>query len=389
MTRSSYQRGHVSDPIRTRSGIVFEIRYRVRIGDGSWKHKSERLHGLEGKKAARSVLEERLREASVEVVSAKDLTSQAFVDQFWMSYLDRIAAKPSTRKSYGSILKHFLPSLGQLQLAQVTPLHIEQAVQARNKKVGAKTLLNELGLLQSIFSLAVENDLDDRSPVRSKHNPKVTHTEKSIWTPEEIRNILAGLPEQHRAVFTCGALTGLRVGELLALTWANVSFDDRTIKVQNSLWNGLIVRPKTESSVRILYVGPLLMNVLREHRGRSVHHGPTDLVFCKPDGQAWNSDVLRKDVLYRVLDRLHIPRPARNSGFHRFRHSAGSFVNARTGNLKLAQKLLATVAMRRQRTSTRTRRPTRTERQRWQSSRRFSVNLFVMFVKIRTTRALR
>jgi hypothetical protein len=176
---------------------------------------------------------------------------------------------------------------------------------------------------------------------------------------------------------------------LLALTWANVSFDDRTIKVQNSLWNGLIVRPKTESSVRILYVGPLLMNVLREHRGRSVHHGPTDLVFCKPDGQAWNSDVLRKDVLYRVLDRLHIPRPARNSGFHRFRHSAGSFVNARTGNLKLAQKLLATVAMRRQRTSTRTRRPTRTERQRWQSSRRFSVNLFVMFVKIRTTRALR
>jgi hypothetical protein len=176
MTRSSYQRGHVSDPIRTRSGIVFEIRYRVRIGDGSWKHKSERLHGLEGKKAARSVLEERLREASVEVVPAKDLTSQAFVDQFWMSYLDRIAAKPSTRKSYGSILKHFLPSLGQLQLARVTPLHIEQAVQARNKKVGAKTLLNELGLLQSIFSLAVENDLVDRSPVRSKHKPKVTHT---------------------------------------------------------------------------------------------------------------------------------------------------------------------------------------------------------------------
>lgn len=46
----------------------------------------------------------------------------------------------------------------------------------------AKTLLNEVGLLQSIFSLAVENDLLDRSPVRSKHKPKVVRSEKPIWT---------------------------------------------------------------------------------------------------------------------------------------------------------------------------------------------------------------
>jgi integrase len=31
---------------------------------------------------------------------------------------------------------------------------------------------------------------------------------------------------------------------------------------------------------------------------------------------------------------------ARNAGFHRFRHSVGTFVNAETGNIKLAQKLL-------------------------------------------------
>lgn len=82
------------------------------------------------------------------------------------------------------------------------------------------------------------------------------------------------------------------------------------------------------------------MNVLREHRASSTHRAPTDLVFCKPDGQAWHPDVLRRDVLYPVLDRVQIQRPARSSGFHRFRHSAGSFVNSETGNLKLTQKLL-------------------------------------------------
>ena len=59
MARPSFQRGYVSDPIRTRTGIVFVIRYRLRSGDGRWKHKSENLHGLENKKAARAVLQQR------------------------------------------------------------------------------------------------------------------------------------------------------------------------------------------------------------------------------------------------------------------------------------------------------------------------------------------
>jgi integrase len=63
-------------------------------------------------------------------------------------------------------------------------------------------------------------------------------------------------------------------------------------------------------------------------------------VFCKPNGATLHPDVLRKDVLYPILDRLGIPRQPRSSGFHRFRHSVGSFVNAQTGNLKLAQKFL-------------------------------------------------
>src|SRR5262245_25522946 len=51
-------------------------------------------------------------------------------------------------------------------------------------------------------------------------------------------------------------------------------------------------------------------------------------------------DVMRKDVLYSILDRSGIPREPRKSGFHTFRHSAASFVNSQTGNIKLAQKML-------------------------------------------------
>ena len=61
---------------------------------------------------------------------------------------------------------------------------------------------------------------------------------------------------------------------------------------------------------------------------------------AKTDGSSWNPDVSRRDVLYPVFDRLNIDRPTRSAGFHRFRHSAASIINAVTGNMKLAQKQL-------------------------------------------------
>ena len=72
----------------------------------------------------------------------------------------------------------------------------------------------------------------------------------------------------------------------------------------------------------------------------SVGLGPEDFVFCKPDGTALHPDVVRKDVLYPALDRLGIKRTARDSGFHAFRHAAATLINARTGDMKLAQRLL-------------------------------------------------
>ena len=60
----------------------------------------------------------------------------------------------------------------------------------------------------------------------------------------------------------------------------------------------------------------------------------------QPDGSPLDPDVLRKDVLYPILDRLGVPREKGASGFHTFRHSAASIVNEQTGNLKLAQKFL-------------------------------------------------
>lgn len=342
MTRQSYQQGYVSDPIRTRRGLVFRIRYRLRTADGTWMHKSETLENLSGKKAARAVLDQRIRESQNRPAAAVDYTVQHIIDTLWRPYLERKQVKPSTKRSYDCELRvHILPAIGAVRITDVAPLHIEQLLQSRLKGGSSpKTVRNLVGLLQSIFSLAVDNDLIARSPVRDRHKPRVTRSEKPVWSPEQLKLIVDSVPKTHRSLFVCAMLTGARLGELLALQWRHVDLQSQTLEIRQSLWEGELVAPKTEGSVRVIYFGPSLLSALRAQKQNSNHNAPDDFVFCKEDGSSLNPDVLRRDVLYPTLDRLGIARNSRAAGFHTFRHSAATIVNQRTGNLKLVQKLL-------------------------------------------------
>ncbi len=342
MTRKSFQEGYVSDAVRNRHGVAYVIRYRLRLADGKWKHRSETVYGLSGKKAAKEVLRQRLRDASTRVPEAAEITIRDFVEAYWKPYLDRRGVKPSTRQNYECALeRHILPGLGDLYLAEVAPLHIETLVQAKLKTgLSAKSVRNLVGLAQGIFSLAVDNDLIVRSPVRGKHKPRVQRREKPVWTAIQVGLILGAVPREHLALFVCAALTGARLGELLGLQWKHVDFKSRTLRIQQSLWHRQLVSPKTSGSNRTVPFGDGLAQPLADHHQNAGHRQPEDFVFCRRDGATLNPDVLRKDVLYPTLDRLGIPRASGSSGFHTFRHSVASFINSQTGNLKLAQKLL-------------------------------------------------
>jgi integrase len=349
MTRRSYQKGYVSPPIQTRQGIIFKIRYRVRMADGKWKHKAETIRGVVGRKAARAVLDRRIREATPAREEAADLTFNSFIEKYWRPYLDRRNVKPSTRTSYESALTvHVLPVLGAMRIGDIIPLHIENLLQDRLRTgLSCKTVRNLVGLLQGIFSLAEDNDLIVKSPVRNKHKPSVHRREKPIWTASQVRSIVEAVPVAHRALFATAALTGARLGELLALQWRHIDVAGRKLRIDQSLWRNQLFSPKTVGSVRTIHFGNGLARVLAEHTRKAHGKNADDFVFAKQDGTPLHPDVLRKDVLYPALDRLGIPRTSGASGFHTFRHSAASFINAQTGNLKLAQKLLghATIDM--------------------------------------------
>ncbi len=139
--------------------------------------------------------------------------------------------------------------------------------------------------------------------------------------------IVGAVQGAYRALFVLAALTGARMGEILALKWENIDFESRALRIKHGLWRKQLLSPKTPKSAHPIPFGGALGQALSEHLKNTQYKGPTDFVFCKKDGTPLNPDVLRKDILYPVLDRLGILREKGTSGFHKFRHSAASIIN--------------------------------------------------------------
>ena len=90
-------------------------------------------------------------------------------------------------------------------------------------------------------------------------------------TPEQARTLLVAVrSDPLEALYRVALSLGLRRGEVLALRWEDIDFDQRELHVRGSARrvSGILRRrvPKTASSIRTLPVPALIADVLRQHR---------------------------------------------------------------------------------------------------------------------------
>jgi len=348
MIRRSFQKGHISKRKTKNHGVVYDIRFRVRSPEGKWKQRCETLNALgEGKVArakAEEILEFRLREANPAngIVIPSNMTFRQFADSQWQQYLDRKAVKPSTRASYRTYLnKHIMPVFGEFKLSDITPLHVGELLSKKHTEgLSARSVHHLYRLLDTMFHLAADNDLVQRSPVRKNHKPDFPKANKVAWTPDQVRRIIANSPPRYQALVGTAALLGARIGEILGLQWNQVDFENREIRISQSLWRGKIQTPKTEQSVRVLPICDHLLHTLAKHMEQSLHTAPENFVFCHSDGRPFDPDVLRNDVLYPAIKAAGLAREKRSHGWHAFRHTASTLIYQSTGDLKAARMYL-------------------------------------------------
>lgn|SRR5579864_2112533 len=127
-----------------------------------------------------------------------------------------------------------------------------------------------------------------------------TAYQEAYQRPDEIKALLSELEDPFRTMVFLAAPTGLRVSELLALKWHDISFEAQEIRLSRAIVDGVVGGMKTEASRKPIPLPSALAEVLMDWRSRSPYPRNEDWVFASPEksGQLpyWPDSALRRAV---------------------------------------------------------------------------------------------
>jgi len=220
-------------------GIQYIISYKDETG--KWKQKSKQ--GFKGKKEAKAAADKALDALKKQIIDQEDLNQEyqgiTFVE-FFNVYLDheKLYREENTieMKEYAS--KKF-ESLNKLKLEDIKNMHIQKCVDSMVKdKLSLQTIKNYLSMLKALFNSAIdEYNILKINPVKKIKLPEAKkQTEKRALTQSEFQNLLSKIEDYKLYVITLIAgSSGLRIGEILGLSWCDFDRINMTLTVRKQL----------------------------------------------------------------------------------------------------------------------------------------------------------
>ncbi|HDT6577495.1 site-specific integrase [Bacillus cereus group sp. BfR-BA-01489] len=305
---------------------------RVRQFDGTQKQVKRR--GFKTKKEA--------REAEAKMLVEKETNSSLTFAQVADSYFDwycqrRKQSSITTVKN--TIYLHLITEFGRMKIDRITA---KQIMNYQNKIIhtySADSLKRIHTVLSAIFNFAIKFYGLTGNPARIAGNFEVESNKRmNFWQFEEFKQFIEVVDDpMYKAFFSTLYYSGARKGELLALTWNDINFDEKSININKTEYNRQITKPKTKSSNRIVMLSSHVMNLLITLKNASMKKSPvkTDYVVF---GEFYNS------IATTTLDKRYL-KYINLSGvkkilLHEFRHSHASYlINKGVTPLVVAQRL--------------------------------------------------
>lgn len=246
--------------------------------------------------------------------------------------------KPSVqRQKLGHLNRYLLPAFGEMTLSQIGQEQAQELVSQLSKRMKRHSVLNIIGTFSGILRSArkwgyvvgpfVRADLDlptDTQPIVRRR-----------FTPEQVRSIIDAAEGKTRAMLATIAMTGMRPGELLALTVESIDFDARQINVMHTVYKGQLLTPKSSASAAAVPMPEPLVDVLLAYL-EQWEANPQGLLFPNALGRPFNLTRFTVKRLWPLLDRLGMPR----CGMHAFRRTLATHMLASGASPKDVQKQL-------------------------------------------------
>ena len=186
-------------------------------------------------------------------------------------------------------------------------------------------------ILAGTFALALRRGIVTRSPIDGlapSERPKQRNAKRvAVLDAETIsRLVAAGTSKRWRAAIGLASYAGLRLGEIRALTWADVDREAGTVTVRRSMLpDGTPKAPKTAAGARTLPMLPALRRLLVDWQVRSPHTRPDDLVIGTADGKPVAERNLRR-ALDDAKEAAGLDGTKERLSWHSLRHSFASLL---------------------------------------------------------------
>lgn len=237
------------------------------------------------------------KEYEADFLAKKNGSSDMTVASLYSLYMEdcKSRLKPTTYSNKKFLFeRHVLPYLGNLPADQVGPAQVRKwqntllaATQDGSGKSYSPTYLKTVNnQLSALFNFGAKYYGLKTNPCRLAGSiGKKKANSMQFWTTEEFNRFLDAVSDRPKSVVMFSLLywTGMRSGEMLALTPSDFDFEANTVSITKNYarHNGedLILEPKTPKSRRTITLSPALSWMVRQYISLQYDLPPTARIF--------------------------------------------------------------------------------------------------------------
>ena len=265
------------------------------------------------------------------VFDSGSLTLSEYLDK-WLKAIQGTISVGSW-KQYETIVRlHIKPALGKLKLGRVTALHVQTLYREKlDSGLAPRRVIYVHVTLHKALKQAVRWSLIPRNVTDAVEPPKAAKKEILPLDQEQVRRLMeAAKGNSLEALYVLAVSTGMRQGELLGLQWKDVDLDSGTVRVNRTIFGGVVSPPKTTKSRRSIKLSKSAFAALTTHEKKS------EWVFSTKSGKPIDCTNLIKQSWRPLLKKAGLP----HKRFHDLRHTCATLLLTKGVHPKVVQELL-------------------------------------------------
>ncbi|MGN0678586.1 MAG: tyrosine-type recombinase/integrase [Oscillospiraceae bacterium] len=286
-----------------------------------------------------------------------------FIPQYLETTKNTLA--PTTHEYYTRIIRDLIvPALGHFKLKDIKPSHVQQFIQQlsetpKEKRNGQaadngetlspSSIRRYLTVLQSIFKQALKLGLISESPAKVERLtlPKAQAPKIEIFTKQEAAQMLEALESedlQFQTLIQLAIFTGARRGELVALKFSDVDFEQHKITIERAAYKikgkPLATKPPKDYETLTVTINESCVELLKMLKAEKIEQAQRigsqwvggNWVFTQ-----WNGEMMNPMTPTKQFSKFLERHGLKHRKFHSLRHTSATLLLYAGVNIKQVQ----------------------------------------------------